>query len=226
MRIGIIAAMDKELELLLRAMDNVREREFESTTLYEGNIGNHEIVACKVGIGKVNSAIGAYKFIKSEHPDMLINSGVAGSGDERMNVGDILFADSFAYHDVWCGPGTEYGAADGMPAIVEIDDVIVESAHKILSDRVKYGLICSGDKFMTTADELSFVKSHFPNCLAVDMESASIGQVCRQNGVPFVVVRAISDRPGSEDNCAEYKNFWTEAPENIVTTVKDFILGL
>lgn len=223
MRIGIIAAMDKELELLLHGMDNVKEYSYDGTTYFEGHIGQHEVVAGKCGIGKVNSAIGACKFIKGEHPDLIINSGVAGSGDVSMSIGDILFADSFAYHDVWCGPGTVYGAADGLPPVVDIDERMLRHAREVLDDSVKYGLICSGDKFMTTAEELAFVKSHFPDCLAVDMESASIGQVCRMNDVPFIIVRAVSDRPGSGDNISEYQNFWTEAPEHIVSTVRKFI---
>ena len=80
---------------------------------------------------------------------------------------------------------------------------------------MKYGLICSGDKFISKAEEISEIKSHFPDTIAVDMESASIAQVCYMKNVPVLVVRVISDTPGCDnDNAKQYDNFWETAPEH------------
>lgn len=215
--------MSKELELLRRAMKDLREDCVEGMALLRGKIGKHDVIAVQCGIGKVNSAINTYRLIQAEHPELVINSGVAGSGDESMEIGDMLFATEVAYHDTWCGPGTEYGAADGYPVRLTTDTELLSTAKEAFGDGMKYGLICSGDKFMTTAEELAFVKLEFPDALAVDMESTSIGQVCRMCDVSFAILRAISDRPGGGDNISEYKNFWVETPEHLAHTVEQLI---
>lgn len=226
MKIAIIAAMSKEIELLRKAMNNLSEHSIGGQKILKGDIGGHEVIVAQCGIGKVNSAINTYRLIEAEHPELVINSGVAGSGDESMNVGDMLFATEVAYHDAWCGPGTEYGAADGFAVRMPVDKMALTKAESLFGDTLKYGLICSGDKFMTTAEELEFVKSKFADALAVDMESTSIGQVCMMNNVPFAILRAISDRPGSGDNISEYKNFWVDTPTHLAQTVQHLIKNL
>lgn len=226
MKIGILAAMDKELELLLGMMDNVTEEDYDGLHLYRGSMGPHDIVAAKCGIGKVNSAMNTFRMLRSEYLDLVINSGVAGGAAGKMvPVGSLLIADGVAYHDVWCGPGTVYGAADGMEQIMKPDDKLVVMAHELFRNRddVHFGLICSGDKFISTPEEIKDIKSHFPDALAVDMESASIAQVCRMNGVPFNIVRVVSDTPGEGENIEQYKNFWGEAPRKTFDSVKALI---
>lgn len=226
MKIGILAAMDKELELLLGMMDNVTEEDYDGLHLYRGSMGPHDIVAAKCGIGKVNSAMNTFRMLRSEYLDLVINSGVAGgAAGKQVPVGSLLIADGVAYHDVWCGPGTVYGAADGMEQIMKPDDKLVVMAHELFRNRddVHFGLICSGDKFISTPEEIKDIKSHFPDALAVDMESASIAQVCRMNGVPFNIVRVVSDTPGEGENIEQYKNFWGEAPRKTFDSVKALI---
>jgi adenosylhomocysteine nucleosidase len=128
---------------------------------------------------------------------------------------------------VWCGPGTEYGAAYGFPAELPVDKRIVEIAKQtVTGENVKYGLICSGDKFITTEAEISEIKSHFPSALAVDMESASIAQVCHMRNTPVNIIRVISDTPGQEENISQYENFWTDAPAETFKALTEILKAL
>ena len=127
---------------------------------------------------------------------------------------DIVVGERIAYHDVWCGPGTEYGAASGFPLYFESDKEVLSVANSIQPDIIN-GLICSGDKFIASAEEINEIKSHFPDVMAVDMESATIAQVCYLKQTKVFIMRVISDTPGAEhDNSKQYENFWESAPEH------------
>ncbi len=227
MKIGILAAMGKEIELLRPLLKEAKEIELENKKVWLGKIGDHEIGLMQCGIGKVNSALNARRLIQYLQPDLIINSGVAGGADASMHIGDLLVAEGAAYHDVWCGPGTEYGAADGFPAILGCDPAPINKARELLGEKgIRYGLICSGDKFICTPEEVDFIKSKFPEALACDMESASIGQVCMEAGIPFNILRVVSDTPGQGENISQYKNFWTEAPQKTFKAVETIINAL
>lgn len=227
MRIGILAAMDKEVALLRPMLENMEETEFDGRSAFVGYIGNHEVCVMKCGIGKVNSALNAFRMISHFHPHIVINSGVAGGADASMKVGSVLVATEAAYHDVWCGPGTEPGQMDGMPWRLPMDGRVVEACRRLqVSDMLRFGLICTGDKFISTPEEISNIKSVYPDALACDMESASIAHACRDCGVPFAVVRVVSDTPGQAENISQYKNFFSEAPEKTFRTVKGIIAAL
>lgn len=228
MKIVILVAMDKELSLLLRLMKSLKELRINDSAYYSGEINGHEILVGKCGIGKVNAALNAYKIINKFEPDLVINSGVAGGVDGSLGVGTVLVADRVAYHDVWCGPGTEYGAADGFGKFFECDPKVMEVAGKLFSANpdVKTGLICSGDRFIHLAQEVKAIKESFPDAKAVDMESAAISQTCSMNGVPFAVIRVMSDTPGHGENISQYKNFWNDAPEKTFHCIERILESL
>lgn len=215
MIIGIIVAMGKELELLLPLLENLQKpTEINGFKFHTGTLGKHGIIAMQCGIGKVNAAVGTLTMLDGFHPEYIINTGVAG-GTGHTHVLDLLVADGVAYHDVWCGPGTEYGTASGFDTILKPWDRVVELAHELMpaGKKTKFGLICSGDKFISRADEVREITSHFPDVMAVDMESAAIAQVCVLRGVPFNILRVISDTPGEQENISQYENFWSDAPQ-------------
>ena len=224
MKIAILAAMDKEMALLASLLDSPVEMECEGIRFYYGKTKEHEIFLAKCGIGKVNSALNAYRIIKAVAPDLIINSGVAGGAG--LPIGTLLVANSVAYHDVWCGPGTQYGAADGFPVCLLPDENVVGLAERILDHTTAYGLICSGDKFVSTPEEIAFIRSKFPDVSAVDMESASIAQTCISQGIPFAIIRVVSDTPGEGENVSQYQNFWTEAPGKTFMAVRKLIDNL
>lgn len=216
MKIGIIVAMGKELNLLLHLIKNRKTTVVDGYEFHCGEIGGHQISAMQCGIGKVNAAIGTYALIQNYQPEIVINTGVAGGADLSVKQMDTVVCERISYHDVWCGPGTSYGEAAGCPLYFQSDKAVVDKIRSSVNDdSVKFGLICSGDKFISQKEEIDDIKSHFPEAIAVDMESASIAQVCKIKGVALLVVRVISDTPGAEnDNAKQYDNFWESAPEH------------
>lgn len=224
MRIGILAAMDKEVALLRPLMSDTSEMELDGRKAYLGKVGHHDICLMKCGIGKVNSALNAFRMINHFHPDLVINSGVAGGADASMKVGTLLIATEAAYHDVWCGPGTEWGQMDGCPARFDMDkDVIEKCNHFPGAEDFRFGLIATGDRFISTVEDLNHIKNVYPDALACDMESTSIAQTCYDCNVPFAVLRVVSDTPGQADNISQYKNFFSEAPEKTFSVIKSLL---
>ena len=218
MKILILAAMDKEIDLLLNIIKNPIEEKKNSLKIWSGVIDIHKVYISKCGIGKVNSALHTFSLIKLIAPDLVINSGVAGGAGTP--IGTIVVADKVAYHDVWCGPGTEYGQADGFPRFMLTTEIINIPAEKL---NICRGLICSGDKFISTAKEIKEIRSNFPEVKAVDMESASIAQTCMLCNVPFAIIRVVSDTPGEGENISQYKDFWKTAPEKTFETLKNLL---
>ena len=222
MRIGIIVAMAKELELLLPLLQDSEESRMGGFVFYRGNMGKHDVMVMQCGIGKVNAAMGALTLVNAFLPDYIINSGVAGGADKSVSVMDVVGGERVAYHDVWCGPESELGRVQGLP-------LYFEGAKRLLDllpdrDDIHKGLICSGDQFIDTIESVNNIKGSFPDALAVDMESGAIAQVCHLNHVPFLAMRVISDSPGaSHDNTQEYLDFWTTAPQETFMLLKDIM---
>ena len=223
MKIAILVAMDKELALVKSLLQNIEEKKIgDNITVFHGSIASHDIYLSKCGIGKVNSALNTYRIIEAVSPELVINTGVAGGAG--VPVGTVLIADRVAYDDVWCGPSTDYGQADGCPLFFTPAPEVIKLASSLYkTEGYHYGLICSGDKFISTAEEIAFIRSHFPDVAAVDMESASIAQTCWLSKVPFNIIRVVSDTPGEGENIAQYESFWTEAPQKTFAVVKTII---
>lgn len=228
MKIAIVAAMDKELKLLLELMPDHTEREVEGQLIYEGQIGHHEVVLSKCGIGKVNSALRTYRIIHEFRPELVINSGVAGGADAAVPIGTVLAASGAGYHDVWCGPGTERDEADGFPKIFTPYERGMEIVEELKRENpeLQTGIIATGDIFITKPEEVARIKESYPDAKACDMESASIAQTCAACNVPFMVVRVISDTPGSGNNFSQYTNFFSEASEKTFRVLEEILLRL
>lgn len=232
MSVLIVAAMGKELSLILHLMEKngpIEKENVDGTDVYAGVLAGRQVYAAQCGIGKVNSALCTDALIRRFNPELVINSGVAGGIDASMHIGDILVADSVAYHDVWCGPGTVPGAADGFDAVLlpsESHVALMRRVHPEGVDRYRYGLICSGDKFISTPEEVDTIKKIHPAGLGCDMESASIAQVCVRRGVPFMIIRVMSDMPGGGENLSEYQNFWEDAPKATFSAVESLMENL
>lgn len=225
MKILILSAMDKEQNLISSLMDNKTCLTVDGIDVFAGEFSHHEIYSAKCGIGKVNAAVNTLRLIKTLEPDLVVNSGVAGGAG--IPVGSILIPDRVAYYDVWCGPGTEYGQADGSPLFFIPSEIVISKARELTEiGSICIGLICTGDKFVSTPEEIAFIRSHFPDAKGVDMESAAIAQVCFQENIPFNIVRVVSDTPGEGENISQYQNFWSEAPVKTFNVVKRLIGSL
>lgn len=216
--------MSKELQLLLPMMKGVETTEVNGFRFHTGTIGTASVVAMQCGIGKVNASVGCMTMIDRFHPDLIINTGVAGGTGSAAGILDIVVADAVAYHDVWCGPGTEWGEAAGCPRLMETDARLM--SLECLNDvpHLHKGLIASGDIFVDQASQVKHILSLYPQAMAVDMESGALAQTCRMRGLPFFCFRVVSDTPGEGvDNAAQYEHFWEDAPKSAFALLSHII---
>ncbi len=227
MTVGIIVAMDKEHALVAQLLESRSERAVSGWSFVEGRLGAHRVVLLKSGIGKVAAAVGAAELIRAFNPDCIINSGVAGALDASVGVADVVAADRTVYHDVDCGCDNPYGCMQGFPLYYPADARLLDAFQRLnLEAKTHIGLVCSGDRFVSQPTDLHAIKNHFPEALAVDMESCSIAQVCHMYGVPFLSLRVVSDTPGVNDHYKQYFDFWEVAPERSFTVLRRLLENL
>lgn len=219
--IGIIVAMSSELNMLLAEMTGVNEITVNATTFHTGTIGHHNVVAMQCGIGKVNAAVGALTLIERFSPTAVINTGIAGGTGRGAGILDVVVATEVGYHDVWCGPGNAPGQVQGLPERFACAPAIfgIDAA----TGGVKTGIIASGDRFVSTPEELAAVLATQPEAIAVDMESGAIAQVCHMKGIPFVAIRVVSDTPGAENHIDQYLDFWNIAPTRTFAILRSLL---
>lgn len=224
MKVGIIVAMESELRLVARSLVGARSQERKGgLVFYKGRYGTADVILCQAGIGKVNAAVAATSMILNENPDLIINSGVAGSLDERVKPADVIVGSRVKYCDVWCGKPNSRGQVQGMPEWFPTMEVNTDSsglrrlAKKYHTRRRMFCVlrapIVSGDWFMeTVADKMKCSRAS-GHAKAVDMESGAIAQVCFRFGVPFLPVRVVSDVVGSPNHQGKYEDFWNKLAE-------------
>lgn len=219
MKTVIITAMEKECRQVEKVLEAL-----------PGGPGTLSIQLRNCGIGKVNAAAATQSVIDSAHPDFIISAGVAGGLKDFLAQGDVVVGSRYAYHDVWCGEGNEYGQVQDMPAFFEGDASLVAGALEMGGSHsrpaIHSGLICTGDKFSDDRDVLSNIRTHFPDALAVDMESAAIAQVCHLNKVPFISFRIISNLSASRESCLQYRRFWENGTEGRFSALLTYLKNL
>ena len=198
MLVGIIGAMDLEVQALKGLMDNAVVETISTIDFYKGNINGVETVVAVAGVGKVNAAVCSQTMILKYSPDIMINVGVAGGLSEEFKIGDIAVADSVVEHDMDTSPiGDPVGLISGInlvniPCDKKLADLMEQAVSKVGTITSKRGVIASGDQFISKQEQRDRIKDNF-GAIAAEMEGASIGHVCYMNGVPFGVLRAISD---------------------------------
>ncbi len=197
MKVGIIGAMAQEVEILKSFMAEKKTTEIAGCKIFEGKINNIEVALLQSGIGKTAAAIGTTLLLQRSHVDLVINTGSAGGLAPNLNVGDVVVSSEVRHHDVDVTAfGYEKGQLPGNPAAFVADSELMELAKQKAQKagaNVVCGLICSGDLFVNGEAAIAKIRQDFPQVVAVEMEAASIAQVCHAFGTPFVVVRAISD---------------------------------
>ena len=194
MKVGVILAMDVEYRQMHAAIGGDT-----------GRLGATDVVLWQCGIGKVNAAVGTMRLVGEHRPDAIVSTGLAGGIDPQLQVMDVLAATQCVYHDVDCGAGLGcvYGQVQGLPARYDADPTLLDHALHVASEvegRLRTGLICTGDQFITDRERQNEIKRHFADGLACDMESAALAQTCHLLGIPFLSLRVISDTPGATDN--------------------------
>lgn len=196
-KIGIICAMKTEAEKLLSAMTQRETKTVGSMEFHLGKIGEKDVVLCVCGIGKVFAAMCAQTMILSFTPDCLVNSGVAGSLTDALDILDVAVATDLVQHDMDTSPlGDPVGLISGidrvsLPADEQLAKEICDAASDLDIPTLR-GRIASGDQFIATSAQKERIKEQF-DPIACEMEGAAIAQVAFVNGVPFACIRAISD---------------------------------
>lgn len=228
MRVGVIVAMEKELVQLRSLLNDEKVEKRGVKDFYIGTIGDNEIVLEQCGIGKVNSAIGAAEMIDKFRPELVISTGVAGGASTELNITEVVVASECVYHDAYCGKDCEYGQLLGMPARFAAPSELVDKALS-LNDlagglpRIHAGLTVSGEWFVDSKEKMRSILDHFPDAMAVDMESCSIAQTCHVYGVPFISFRIISDIPLKDVDAAMYFHFWERIANGSFGVTKAFL---
>ena len=224
MKIGIIGAMQMEVDNLKEAMENQSTVTVSGVNFVCGNIGEVEVVAAVCGVGKVFAAICAEAMILKFQPDMVINVGVAGTLTKDLSVLDVAVASDVFQHDMDTSAlGDPVGLISGLNQIFfPTDEKMRTLLCEVLADKgINYvtGPIATGDLFMHVAEKKAQVRRDF-GAIAAEMEGGSIGHVCTVNQVPFAVLRSISDGDGG---AIDYQTFAEKAAIVSIEVVLEFI---
>lgn len=214
MKLGIIGAMEQEIETLLCKMQGVSQRECAGTVFYDGKLESLSVVVVRCGIGKVNAALCTQILCDLYEVTHIINTGIAGSLCAELDIGDIVISRDVMHHDVDCTVfGYACGQVPGMPEVYASDENLVQLAQKAAEEisfgHSRIGRVASGDQFVCSAEKKAQIVAD-TSAICTEMEGAAIAQTAYRNGVPFVVLRAISDKA---DNSAEmdYPTFEQQA---------------
>ncbi|MBQ8208494.1 MAG: 5'-methylthioadenosine/adenosylhomocysteine nucleosidase [Clostridia bacterium] len=226
MKIGIIGAMSCETAALKSMLEDTSVEAVSGIEYSSGKLFGREVVIATCGIGKVFAAICAQTMILRYSPDIIINTGVAGTLTNELSVCDVAVSSDVVQHDMDTSAiGDPVGLISGIniiniPADERLCAAVTAAARKIGLNTLA-GTIASGDMFVADGTKKTYIRDTF-GAIACEMEGASIGHVCYVNSVPFVVIRAISD--GGDDSAAmSYDKFVTVAAENSVKLVCEVI---
>ena len=224
MTIGIIGAMQMEVDNLKEALEDQSTTTVSGISFVSGTIGEVEVVAAVCGVGKVFAAICAEAMILKFNVDMVINIGVAGTLTRDLNVLDVAVATNVLQHDMDTSAlGDPVGLISGINQIFfPTDDKLRALLCECLKDKgVRYitGTIATGDLFVHNPETKALIRERF-GAIAAEMEGGSIGHVCYVNQVPFLVLRSISDGDGG---AIDYQTFAEKAAMVSIDVVLEFI---
>lgn len=195
--IGILAAIEAELRLVRDAIEDRVDENVLGTTIHRGQIDGVNVLVAKSGVGKVNAALATAALAQSGATSVLFN-GVAGGTGVGIHVGDIVVATDLVQHDVDVTPlGRALGELLGEPLAWAADEKLRErarvAAHAVVGEgSVHVGRIASGDQFVASEKHGRWLRATF-NAVCAEMEGAAMAQACTRLGLPFAVVRSISD---------------------------------
>ena len=198
-KLGIIGAMQVEVEILLSAMSNKTEKTVAGTTFHEGTLEDINVVVVQCGVGKVNAAICAQILCDCFGITHLVNTGIAGSLCADLDIGDLVVSADAMYHDFDCVHfGYPYGKVPGMDVVsFPADDAMIgyafAAAEMVNPGHTRKGRVASGDQFVAVKELKEKIIAN-TQALCTEMEGAAIAQTAYRNGLPFVILRAISDK--------------------------------
>ena len=226
--IGIIGAMEEEVSQLIEAMEEKEKVTCAGMDFYCGKLKDKEVVIVQSGIGKVNMALCTQILADRFDVKAVINTGVAGSLKNEINIGDIVISSDAIQHDMDAtGFGYKMGVIPRMPvSVFEADRKLIDAARAACSEAVPEigvfeGRVVSGDQFITDKDTKKRLVETFA-AYCTEMEGAAIAQAAYLNNIPFLIIRAISDK--ADDSASmDYGEFERKAIEHSVLLMENLI---
>lgn len=229
--IGIIGAMEEEITCLKEKMEQVHVIEKASMKFHEGCLHGKKVVVVRSGIGKVNAGICAQILVDCFQVEAIINTGIAGSLSNDINIGDIVISSDVLQHDV---DATGFGYGKGQipqmdtlsfPADDNLGRLAIQVCREVNPEiSVFRGRINSGDQFISDRKVKASIIENFGGC-CVEMEGAAIGQAAYLNHVPFLIIRAISDKADDSAHM-DYPAFEREAIAHSVKLTENMLKRL
>lgn len=198
-KLGIIGAMTVEVETLKGQMTDMNVSEKAGMTFYEGVLEGLPVVVVVCGVGKVNAAMCVQVLCDMYQVTHIVNTGVAGSLDAALDIGDFVISTKAIYHDFDCQClGYAVGQVPGLsthyfPADEELAELAYQAAEEVHSGHVRKGIVASGDQFVSAGAQKNTIIQNTA-AICTEMEGAAIAHCAWRNNIPFVVIRAISDK--------------------------------
>lgn len=227
-KIGIIGAMEVEIASLKSAMKVSRMLKKAQMEFLEGELEGFQAVVVRSGIGKVNAAVCTQILVDEFGVDGVINTGIAGSLKAEINIGDIVLSTDVLHHDMDAtGFGYPLGQIPQMDAFsFQADEQMRKLAKEVCEEvnpeiRVFEGRVVSGDQFISSREVKDKIKENFDGC-CTEMEGAAIAQTAYLNQIPFVIIRAISDK-ADDSATMDYPTFEKRAVEHSVRLTRGFL---
>lgn len=226
-KIGIIGAMNEEVIGLKGMLENKTERVVAGLSFSEGRLCNKEVVVVECGIAKVNAAMCTQILISEFNVDAVINTGVAGALYEELNINDVVISTDAIQYDVDASPlGDPAGTIPRMEtSIFPADPRLVDAAFNAFNETVTEfnafkGRVVTGDKFVADMDSKKHLRASFDG-YCCEMEGGAIAHVAFLNNIPFVIIRAISDKAdgGAEMNYGEFVKIAANTSKDMVVNM-------
>ena len=202
--IGIIGAMDVEVELYKARIENPVTERVSGIDFVRGRLMGKDVVVARSGVGKVFAAVCAQTMIVKYGVSMLVNSGVSGTLSPELHIGDVVVATACVQHDMDTSPlGDPVGLISGINRVeLPASDRIVaglEAACRAMNVKYKKGIIASGDQFIASDEKRRWIVEHF-GAITGEMESGAVAHVAFINDCPYGILRVISDEADGEAN--------------------------
>ncbi|AZI42045.1 5'-methylthioadenosine/adenosylhomocysteine nucleosidase [Deinococcus psychrotolerans] len=226
--IGIIGAMQEEVSLLISELRDHSQQISPGVTLHSGILDGQQVIVTEGGIGKVNAAMTTAALIAAGATQVIF-TGVAGGVHPELRVGDIVVSTDCLQHDVdVTALGYELGVVPGEALSWNADEALrsaaLESARELEGVRVVEGRIASGDQFVASREKVLWLWETFGAACA-EMEGAAVAQVCAKHGVPFVVIRSVSDTADHDAN-VDYRAFMPLVAQHAKQVVRGMLVRL
>lgn len=228
--IGIIGAMEEEVDALKELMVINKKDERQGYLYYVGQMANKDVVLVQGGIGKVNATISTTLLLTNYDIDFVINIGSAGGLKENQNIGDVVISDKVVHHDVDVTAFSRaYGEVPGLPLYFEANHDLLNHVKRILNQHhitSHVGLVASGDQFVSRKDQVDMIMKHFPDAMCSEMEAASIAQVCYIFQKDFIITRSLSDVYNKGDSSIQFDEYLKKASQNSATMCLELIKSI